>query len=170
MRPKGQVTLVCDRKGILQTIDFLLVDVLGDKRPLLSGKDAQALEHLKIYADESNAIEDKILQTPQTPPPLGMLTVEDIIRQYANVFRPERGKLLGTPMHIELDPSVTPVHATTRRVPVAKLYRVNEELKRLCEKGIITPVTQPTDWLSNQSGISLNLRTGPTRHATLFNQ
>ncbi|PFX17749.1 Uncharacterized protein K02A2.6 [Stylophora pistillata] len=52
-------------------------------------------------------------------------------------------------MHIDLDPSVTPVHAPTRRVPVAKLNRVNEELKRLCEEGIIRPVTQPTDWLSN---------------------
>ena len=29
------------------------------------------------------------------------------------------------------------------------LDRVNEELKRLCEEGIIRPVTQPTDWLSN---------------------
>ena len=52
-------------------------------------------------------------------------------------------------MHIELDPSVKPVHATTRPVPVAKLGPVNEEMKRLCEKGIIRPVTQPTDWLSN---------------------
>ena len=54
-----------------------------------------------------------------------------------------------TPMHIEFDPSVKPVHATKRPVPVAKLGRVNEELKRLCEKGINRPVTQPTDWLSN---------------------
>ena len=52
-------------------------------------------------------------------------------------------------MHIEFDPSVTPGHATKPLVPVAKLDRINEELKRLCEKGIITPVTQPTDWLSN---------------------
>ena len=52
-------------------------------------------------------------------------------------------------MHIDLDLSVTPVHAPTRRVPVAKLDRVNEELKRLCEEGVIRPVTQPTDWLSN---------------------
>ena len=52
-------------------------------------------------------------------------------------------------MHIDLDPSVTPVHAPTHRVPVAKLDRVNEELKRLWEEGIIRPVTQPTDWLSN---------------------
>ena len=52
-------------------------------------------------------------------------------------------------MHIDLDPSVTPVHTPTRLVPVAKLDRVNEELKRLCDEGIIRPVTQPTDWLSN---------------------
>ena len=77
---------------MLQTIDFLVVDVRPvDKPPLLSGKDAQALEYLKIYADETNAVEDRILQTPQTPPPLGILLTEDILRQYANVLRPERG-------------------------------------------------------------------------------
>ena len=54
----------------------------------------------------------------------------------------------GTPMQIDLDPSVTPVHTPTRRGPVVKLDRVNEELKRLFEEGIIRPVTQLTDWLS----------------------
>lgn len=52
-------------------------------------------------------------------------------------------------MHIVLDPNVRPVHSPVRRVPVAKLGRVNEELERLCNEGIIRPVTQPTDWLSN---------------------
>ena len=52
-------------------------------------------------------------------------------------------------MHIELDPNVRPVHAQVRRVPVAKLGRVNEELERLSSEDIIKPVTQPTDWLSN---------------------
>ena len=52
-------------------------------------------------------------------------------------------------MHIELDPNVRPVHAQVRRVPVAKLDRVNEELERLSNEGIIKPVSQPTDWLSN---------------------
>lgn len=53
-------------------------------------------------------------------------------------------------MHIDLDPSVTPIHAPTHRVPVAKLDRVNEELgRRLCEEGTLRPVTEPTDWLSN---------------------
>ena len=77
MRPKGRVTLVCDRKGRLETTDFLVVDVLGDKPPLLSRKDGQALEYLKIYADETNAVEDEILQTL---PPFGMLMEEDILR------------------------------------------------------------------------------------------
>ena len=52
-------------------------------------------------------------------------------------------------MHIELDPNVRPVHAPVRRVPDARLDKVNEELERLCNEGIIKPVTQPTDWLSN---------------------
>ena len=30
----------------------------------------------------------------------------------------------------------------------ADLPAQSEELKRLCEEGIIRPVTQPTDWLS----------------------
>ena len=52
-------------------------------------------------------------------------------------------------MHIELDPNVRPVHTQVGRVPVAKLDRVNEELERLSNKGIIKPVTQPAEWLSN---------------------
>ena len=39
MRPKGQVTLICDRKGRLQTKDFVVVEVPGDKPPLLKRKE-----------------------------------------------------------------------------------------------------------------------------------
>ena len=52
-------------------------------------------------------------------------------------------------MHVEMDPSVTPVHAPRRRIPVSKLDKVNEELSRLCDNGTIKPVMQPTDWWSN---------------------
>ena len=34
-------------------------------------------------------------------------------------------------------------------LPVSKLDEVNEELSRLCDKGTIKPVMQPTDWLLN---------------------
>ena len=41
-----------------------------------------------------------------------------------------------TLMHIELDTSVTHVHAPTHQVPMAKLDQENKELKRLYEEGI----------------------------------
>ena len=86
-----------------------------------------------MYADETNAVEEEIPRNMQSPSPLGKLTKEDVQHQYSNVFKPGRGNPLGTPLHIELDPIVTPVHASTRRVPVAKLDRVNDELKRLSD-------------------------------------
>ena len=48
-----------------------------------------------------------------------------------------------------MDPNVNPVHAPRHRVQVAKLDRVHDELKGLCDEGIIRPVSQPTEWLSN---------------------
>ena len=50
---------------IIIMINFLVVDLPYNKPPLLCGKDAQALDYLKIYADETHAVEEK---TPQTLP------------------------------------------------------------------------------------------------------
>lgn len=47
-----------------------------------------------------------------------------------------------------VDPSVQPRQATTRPVPLAKLNKVNEELRRLCDVGALTLMSQPTDWFS----------------------
>ena len=148
--PEGQVTLGCERRGRIHTIDFLVVKIPDENPALLSGRDAQALNYLKVYADETaNAVEEEIPHKPQPAPPLGKPTKNDILQCYSNVFRPGGGNPLGTPLHIEVDPNVRPVHAQVRRVPVAKLDKVNEELEKLSNEGIIKPVTQHTDWLSN---------------------
>ena len=47
MRPEGQVTLCCERRGRIHTIDFLVVNVPDGKPALLSGRDAQALKLLE---------------------------------------------------------------------------------------------------------------------------
>jgi len=111
---------LCERKGKLHSTDFLVVNVSGEKPPLLSGRNAQALKYLTIYADETNAVEEETTRNSHKVPALGKLTSEDILKHYPNVFKPGRGKPIGSPMHIDLDPSVTPGHAPTRRVPVAK--------------------------------------------------
>ena len=107
MHPEGQATLCCERRGRIHTINFLVVNVSDEEPALLSGRDAQALNYLKVYADETaNAIEEEISLNPQPAPALGKLTKDDVLKCYSNVFRPGCGNPIGTPMHIELDPNV----------------------------------------------------------------
>ena len=82
-------------------------------------------------------------------PCLGKLTKEYVLGHYKDVFKAGKAKPLCAPMHIEMDPNIRPVHAPQRRIPFARVQRVNEALEKLCENGVIAPVTQPTDWLSN---------------------
>ena len=98
MRSEGQVTLCCDSRGKIHTIDFLVVNVPNQELPLLSGRDAQALDYLKVYADETNAVEEEIPRSMQSLPPLGKLTKEDVLHHYSNVFKPSRGNPLETPL------------------------------------------------------------------------
>ena len=159
IKPLGKVTLCCERKGKLHLLDFLVVDVPQGKPPLLSGRDAQFLGYLDIHADEIHSL-DKVNnsemmsstkhQQNQNIPVKGKspefsksLRLGKLTKEYV------LGKPLGAPMHIEMDPNIRPVHAPRRRIPVARVQRVNEALERLCEDGVIAPVTQPTDWLSN---------------------
>jgi len=48
---------------------------------------------------------------PCSPLQPGMITKEDVLVRYTNVFRRGRGKPLGSLLHIKMDPDVTPVHA-----------------------------------------------------------
>ena len=112
MFPEGQVTLCCKRRGRIHTIDFLVVNIPHEKPALLRERDGQALNYLKVHAEETtNAVEEEISHNPQPAPPLEKLTKNDVLRCYSNIFRSARGNPLETPMHIELEPNVRPVHA-----------------------------------------------------------
>ena len=112
------------------TLNFLVVDVPQEKPPLLRGSVAQALQFLKIFANEVH-MADNVITNPPSHLVLGSITKQNILQHYANIFEQGCGKPLGNPLHIDMDPSVTPVHAPRRRIPVSKLDKVNEELSRL---------------------------------------
>lgn len=60
MRPEGQVTLCGERRCRIHTIDFLVVNDPDVKPALLSGRDAQDLNYLKVYAYKTaNAVEEE---------------------------------------------------------------------------------------------------------------
>ena len=50
---------------------------------------------------------------------------------------------------IVVDPSVSPVVHPPRRVPIAIQPKLKEELDRMESLGVISKVTEPTDWVSS---------------------
>ena len=72
------------------------------------------LAFLNVYANKTYVDKDDTRRTQQLYP-LGKLTKEEMLQHltHSDVFKQVRGKLLGTTMHITLDPSVscvTPQH------------------------------------------------------------
>ena len=111
MRPEGQVTLCYERRSRIHTIDFLVVNIPDEKPVLLSGRDAQALNYLKVYADETaNAVEEEILAQPATSSTTRKADEEQCTTMVLERIQSRALKPPRNPMHIELDPNVRPVH------------------------------------------------------------
>ena len=80
----------------------------------MSGPDAQNLGYLKIFADEVQAVDAVGSEGKTEYLSIGELRRESILEQYEEVFKPGRGKPLGSPLRIEVDPNVKPVQAPRR--------------------------------------------------------
>jgi len=74
-------------------------------------------------------------------------TKEKILHEYKDVFS-GIGCFDGE-YSITLDPTVTPVICPPRRVPVALQTALREELDFLTQKGILSEVKEPTDWVNS---------------------
>ena len=77
-------------------------------------------------------------------PTMNMTKPED---KYDKVFNEELGCLPGE-VHLETDKTVKPTILPPRRLPHAIKPKVKFELESLVNKGIITPVVEPTQWVS----------------------
>ena len=67
---------------------------------------------------------------------------------YADLFSDEVGSLPVT-YHMNLDPNVPSVVCPPHRVPVAMIDKVKTELQNSGKSGIITPISEPTEWVSS---------------------
>ena len=56
---------------------------------------------------------------------------------------------LGQPIHISMNPNVTPTQAHPHRCPVAKEAKASHAIRDLEKQGILKKVTKPTAWISN---------------------
>ena len=66
---------------------------------------------------------------------------------FSNVFDGRLGKL-GAPHHLKVDDTVHPVIMPARRIPVAIRPKLKAELQRMEKLGVITPISEPTTWVS----------------------
>uniref|UniRef100_A0AAV2KDB0 ribonuclease H n=1 Tax=Knipowitschia caucasica TaxID=637954 RepID=A0AAV2KDB0_KNICA len=128
----------CVVRGRRHMLDFEIVR--GNQRPLLSGSTSVALGLLHFtIPDELH----KIDQRSATP-----LTKQQLIDLYADVFTDPVQSLPGE-VHFELDRSIAPTQAAPRNVPVALRNAVKAQLDKHERDGHITPVSEPTEWISN---------------------
>lgn len=69
-----------------------------------------------------------------------MTAVQDIMAKYSDVFKDELGTLRGTTVKLSVDPKAQPRFYKPRPVPYAMRAKVEAELERLQQAGVIEPV------------------------------
>ena len=105
---------------------FTVVD--QDIAPIIGLHTAQELEMIEIKSDNFEQV-----------------STLDIDKD--KVFNSELGTFPGV-QKLKIDPDVQPVIMPDRRVPVAIRPKLKKEIDRLQKLGVITPVTEPTPWVS----------------------
>ncbi|KAK3702062.1 hypothetical protein QZH41_004210 [Actinostola sp. cb2023] len=63
------------------------------------------------------------------------------------------GSAVAGKVHLETEPNVTPNVMPPRRVPVAVKGKLKAELDRLTKRKVISPVEEPTDWVSSMIAV-----------------
>ena len=71
--------------------------------------------------------------------------LDQVLNKHSHVFEEGLGKLMNVKVKLSTDPTVTPKFHKARSLPFALKEKVEAELQRLEEQGIISPVTY-SDW------------------------
>lgn len=73
---------------------------------------------------------------------------QETFTEYADLFDDKLGTLPVT-YSMKINPDITPVVRPPRRIPVAMRDKVEAELKNMTKLGVITPISEPTQWVSS---------------------
>jgi len=116
--------------------------VKGDYLPLLGLPSSLDMELIEILTENiSNVTTEE-----------NGLTKENVLQDYADVFGDDLGCMEGK-VHLETDPNITPTVMPPRRIPVAIKDKVKAEIERQTERKVISPVEEPTDWVSSMTTV-----------------
>ena len=140
---KAKISLVNPRNMESYLIDFTIVD--GNFAPLLGLETAQKMKLLVVQTQNILSIREDTLSFDAEKP---KFTRDIVMSEYPDVFGEELGRMEGK-VHLETDPNVAPTVMPPRRVPVALKEKLKNELDRLTQRKVISPIQEPTDWVSS---------------------
>ena len=124
----GECDLQCKFKGELHSLNFKVVS--GTQQPLLSGETCTKMGLITVHVlnkvDVASAAEE-----PQ-----------DIFKKYKDVFE-GLGCLPGE-YHLEVDPSISPVKHTVRRVAIPLKSELKKHIEELEKMQVLKKVIEPT--------------------------
>ena len=139
----AKIALVNPKKMESYLIDFTIVD--GYFAPLLGLETAQKMKLLVVQTQNIFFIREDTLSCDAEKP---KFTRDAVMSEYSDVFGEELGHMEGK-VHLETDPNVAPTVMPPRRVPVALKEDLKNELDRLTRRKVISPIQEPTDWVSS---------------------
>lgn len=145
VKPLGRckVKLRNPRNKKLYQLEFQVVDK-DCSVPLIGKRASEAMKLIKVQYENIMAIDSIVTRERDTK---GQWTLEQIKSDFADVFTGDC--CLEGEYKMEVDESVKPVQLPKRRVPVAMMKPLKEELQDLEHRGVITPVDCSTDWISS---------------------
>ena len=132
----GECNLECKYKGKQHLLNFKIVP--GSQQPLLSGETCTNMGLITVHAANSVDI----------PPSAAAAVPQDILTEYKDVFE-GLGCLPGE-YHLEVDPNITPVKHTPRRVAIPLKAELKVHIEELERMQVLKKVTEPTDWISSE--------------------
>ncbi|CAI5639180.1 unnamed protein product [Oreochromis niloticus] len=135
IQTNGTVTLPCCLKKQCHALPFFLVD--REVQPLLGFRACMDMGIVKMSPEVHQISTESSTDFSS-----------HIFTHYHDLFSDELGELPVT-YSMMLDPDVQSVVRPAHRIPVAMQERVRAELERMQRIGVVTPVTEPTDWVSS---------------------
>ncbi|XP_051782584.1 uncharacterized protein K02A2.6-like [Erpetoichthys calabaricus] len=147
LKPVGKCHLKfrnpCNKK--LYRLEFMVIDAHSTV-PLLGSRAVQGMKLVEVQS-ENILVVDNVMTRTDGEDTVGQWTMKQITGEFIDIFTGD-GCLPGH-YKIEIDQGVEPVKLPKRRIPVAMMGPLKEELDNLHERGIITPVEHSTDWISS---------------------
>ena len=170
----GTVQLGCTHRDITKKMKFYITDVVDDK--LILGLDfCKTFQLISVHCDSNYPCKANVkslyevefpiglsvpndekqgMMTP--PPPVDINTkLKPDTKAHVMELFPELFDGLGTMkdamVHLDVNPSVTPVVQPPRKVPQAMVQPLKDEIDRMLQLGVIRKldINQATDWCHN---------------------